>query len=235
MAPLLYADAPAVRARQVLGDACCALWIAAWCWAAVAAHRFLGSLLAPVRGAGDGAADLARQLRGAGGEAARIPVVGEDLAGRLERAAGAADALAAAGLGQAERGAQAVLVVAVALAVLPTLCALAVRVPARVRWARRAGGARYLAAGGAASLLALRALAGAPPRELARLAPDPAGAWRRGEEAAVRELAALELRRLGLDPARLAPGHPDVEHPDVEHPGAALSAPRRGRGGRSAP
>ena len=47
-------------------------------------------------------------------------------------------------------------------------------------------------------LLALRALAGQPLNQLAKLGPDIAQSWRNGDAAAVDALAALELRKLGL-------------------------------------
>src|ERR687890_435369 len=45
-------------------------------------------------------------------------------------------------------------------------------------------------------LLALRAITRRPVRRLLRVAPDPAGSWRRDDREVVRELAALELRSL---------------------------------------
>jgi hypothetical protein len=51
-------------------------------------------------------------------------------------------------------------------------------------------------------LLALRALAGRPLNELAKLGPDIAQSWRNGDAEAVRVLAALELKDLGLRPAK---------------------------------
>ena len=50
----------------------------------------------------------------------------------------------------------------------------------------------------AATLLAARALATAPLPRLAALPAGTGAAWRAGDPAAVRSLAALELRRLGL-------------------------------------
>jgi hypothetical protein len=47
-------------------------------------------------------------------------------------------------------------------------------------------------------LLALRALAGQPLNNLAKLGPDIAQSWRNGDAAAVDALAELELRKLGL-------------------------------------
>ena len=49
-------------------------------------------------------------------------------------------------------------------------------------------------------LFALRALARQPMHLLARISPDPAGAWRRSDPGVVRELALLELRTVGLHP-----------------------------------
>ena len=49
-------------------------------------------------------------------------------------------------------------------------------------------------------LFALRAMATQPMRELARIHPDPAGAWRAKDTAVIRSLATLALRDEGLRP-----------------------------------
>ncbi|MDQ6650632.1 MAG: hypothetical protein M3Z02_11060, partial [Actinomycetota bacterium] len=73
------------------------------------------------------------------------------------------------------------------------------RLPDRLRWAREAGAAARLRAGSLnLELFAVRALAQRPLVELARLGPDPAGAYRRNEPVVVEALAGLELMALGL-------------------------------------
>ena len=67
----------------------------------------------------------------------------------------------------------------------------------RLRYARTAGSA-VVARARDVDLLALRALAHQPTRQLLRVSGDPAAAWRRDDTGVVRELAALELRALGL-------------------------------------
>jgi len=67
----------------------------------------------------------------------------------------------------------------------------------RLSYARTAGSA-VVARARDLDLLALRALAHQPTRQLLRVSGDPAAAWRRDDTGVVRELAALELTTLGL-------------------------------------
>ena len=68
---------------------------------------------------------------------------------------------------------------ALAVALIPILIALAVYVPPRVRFVRRAGaGRRFLDSAADLDLFALRAMTHQPLHVLARVSPDPAGAWR---------------------------------------------------------
>jgi hypothetical protein len=72
--------------------------------------------------------------------------------------------------------------------------------PWRLRWVREASAAARLMRGAEPDLelLAARAVATAPLRRLAALPPGTGEAWRAGDPAAVRALAALEAGRLGL-------------------------------------
>ncbi|WP_146099496.1 hypothetical protein [Kineococcus xinjiangensis] len=193
-----YADLPGMRARQLLGDACCLLWVLASCWAGVLAHRVVSSLAEPALHVAEGAGGLADQLRDAAGTVGRIPLAGRELEGALSGAASRADSVAAAGQQQAELVADVALLSALAVALVPSVLALALRVPRRLRYARRAAAAEALARRGGAELLALRALVGSPPEALARVGADPLAGWRAGDPQVVCALAALELRRLGL-------------------------------------
>ena len=195
-----YADLPGMRARQLLGDACCLLWVAASCWAGVLVHRVVTALAGPARDVADGAGGLAEQLRDAAGTAGDVPLAGEDLGRALAGAASRADSVAAAGREQAGLVGDVALLCALAVALVPSVLALALHLPRRLRYARRAAAAQVLARGGGAELLALRALVGRPPEVLAGVAQDPLGGWRARDPQVVSALAALELRGLGLRP-----------------------------------
>jgi hypothetical protein len=85
-----------------------------------------------------------------------------------------------------------VLVVAVAVVLVAWL-------PWRIRWVQRTRAARRLLAAHAdPALFALRALTNRSLRDLLRVHPDPARAWRAGDPAATAALAQLELAALGL-------------------------------------
>ncbi len=60
------------------------------------------------------------------------------------------------------------------------------------------GEAGFLDSAADLDLFALRAVANQPLHVLARISPDPAGAWRRKDVDVVRRLAALELQDAGL-------------------------------------
>jgi len=195
----LYADRFPVATRQLLTDLLVAAWVGFWIWAAMWLHDLVQRLAAPgakVEDAGNGIAD---NLTEAGSKVDNIPGAGNALAAPFERAAGAARALADAGRQQQEIVDQLALWLAVAVLVAPLGLVLLGWLPLRLRWIRRARSAALLRGGAAGrDLLALRALSNQPVRRIAAIGPDPAGAWRRGDPAAVEALAALELRSLGL-------------------------------------
>ena len=69
----------------------------------------------------------------------------------------------------------------------------------RIRFARRSAETRaLLRLDDGEELLALRALDSAAAAELARISPRPLSAWRAGDSAVVRALAALEARGAGV-------------------------------------
>ena len=206
-----YAADPARRARQLGVDAFVAVFALACVLAGRAVHEAVARLAAPGRRLQDGAGGLADSLRGAGRTASDLPLVGDELSGPLDGAGASADQVAQAGtsLVSAAEGLADLLGVVVAL--LPVALVLALWLPPRLRFARRAGAAqRFLAAGAGEDLLALRALASQPLARLARVSPDPLADWRRGDPTAVTRLAALERRSLGLPPGE-PPGEPPAQ------------------------
>ena len=195
----LYADRPGVGLRQVVTDLLVVAWVGFWIWAATMVYSTVLKLAVPgqkIEGAGEG---MAGGLSDAGDKVDNIPAVGDALASPLDKAAGAAGALADAGRAQQEAVHNLAVTLVVLLLIVPLSLVLFVWLPLRVRWIRRASYATVLRRGrGGRDLLALRALANQPLRRLAAIAPDPANAWRDGDDSIVDSLARLELQTLGL-------------------------------------
>ncbi|MDQ1289971.1 MAG: hypothetical protein QG622_3537 [Actinomycetota bacterium] len=208
-----YATRPLRLAVQVTGDLLMLAWTYLWVTVAISVHDLVVALASAGFRLRDGAGGIAGYLRDAGADAARIPVAGDDLAAPLRSAGGAATNVANAGqqLGDGVTSVATPLALAVAGAMI-----LPFAVPwllARWRYARRAGATAVLARTPAGTrLLALRALATAPPRRLTAIDPDPVSAWVRQDDRVIAALAGLELRRAGRRPPSPArsgegPGH----------------------------
>ena len=194
-----YADVPAVRARQLAADAGWLLLVLASVLAGRAVSAAVSALADPARRFSAGAEDLAGQLRGAGTQVADAPLLGDDLAGPLTRAADGASALSGAGSEQVAALAHLASVLGVVTALAPIVLVTLLRWVPRWRWARRAAAARrWASTPGGRELLALRALQTGSARELLALDAEPAAAWRRGDPEVVARLADLQLRSLGV-------------------------------------
>jgi hypothetical protein len=197
----LYAQLPALRARQVATDVGMLAWTALWIVVARVVYGAVLALAGPGRAVADLGASVAGNMNSAAEAAGSVPVVGDELSAPFDALAETGGAVS--GAGQAAQDAVGTLatVLALVLVVLPVGWLLLRWLPARLRYAREAGVARRLLAGTPdLDILAARALATAP---LARLAALPAGtgaAWHAGDPQAVRALASVELRRLGLRP-----------------------------------
>lgn len=196
----LYAQNPALRLRQLAADVGLLVWTVGWVLAARAAHEAVLLLAGP----GEAVEDLGRSVSGSMGSAAGVaedlPVVGDELASPFEALAEASGSVRGAGQSAQDAVGTLAAVLAVALVVLPVGWLLLRWLPWRTRWVQEATAAgRVLAAGTPdLELLAARAMATAPLPRLAALPPGTGAAWRAGDPAAVRSLAALELDRLGL-------------------------------------
>ena len=197
----IYADLPAVRARQLTADAL-ALAVAV---IAIAAGIAVGSLIA-------GLAEIGRRLESAGSgfgstmsdagsTLGGIPLLGDAVRAPFDEASGAGSVLAAAGRDQQQLASALAIVAGLAVGGLPLLLLAVVWLRPRLRFARRTAELRALGATPeGAELLALRALAEAPLREILAAHPRAVPAWRAGDPAATTALAALALRRAGLRP-----------------------------------
>jgi hypothetical protein len=193
----LYAPSPAVRRRQLAADVGLLAWSVLWVLVARTVHGAVLALAEPGRAVEDLGASVAGSMSSAARAAEDVPVVGDELAAPFEALGSAGGSVG--GAGQAAQDAVGTLatVLAVVLVVLPVGWLLLRWLPWRLGWVRAAGAARRLA-GSDPAVLAARALATAPLDRLADLPPGTADAWRAGDPAATRALAAVELGRLGL-------------------------------------
>ncbi len=203
---VLYADSPARRTAQLVGDLLLVAWIWVWVEVALVVRDATLALATPGREIDAAATGLSGWLRDAGGRVADIPLVGDGVATPFEGAGGAAADLAAAGRSQVEAVGSLAFWLAIAVAGIPIAFALLAYVPQRVRFVRRASAARrFLDDSADLDLLALRAMSRLPLHVLAGVASDPVRAWREGDPDVVRRLARLEAAEAGLRlPERLA-------------------------------
>ncbi|MFC4561649.1 hypothetical protein ACFO4E_07255 [Nocardiopsis mangrovi] len=201
----LYADRRPRFLAQLAADASAVVWTIGWVWAALGLYDLIASLARPgdlLDEAGEGLsthmADAAEQARG-------LPLAGDALAAPLDSVGGAGASLSEAGRDFGAGVTELALTLSLLTAVLPVLVVLAVWLPARAGFVRRATDAvrlRALPADAGARLLALRALSTAPAGRLAALHSDPVAAWQADDPAIVRGLAELELSGMGLHPHR---------------------------------
>jgi hypothetical protein len=197
----LYADRPAHRTRQMLGDVLLLLWVAVWVKVALVVRDTTLLLAKPGQQIAEAGHGLASRLRDAGAAVGGLPVVGDQVKAPFEGAGSAAGKIAQAGTAQVDAVHQLAFWLGLSVGAIPVLVVLAIYVPLRLRFAREAtAGQRFIDAAEDLDLFALRAMARQPMHRLARVSDDPAGAWRRGDPDVVRELALLELRDVGLAP-----------------------------------
>jgi hypothetical protein len=201
----IYASRPGRRAGQVLGDALVLAWVVSWAVVGVLADRTVSLLAGPARETARTAERIAGNFSDAAGQAAQVPGLGEQLRRPFDSASGSLGELIAS----ADRTVVAIERVA-ALAgwltfVIPVAVVLALWLPRRIRFHRRAKAAQtFLDSSADLDLFALRALAAQPMHVIARISPDPVAAWRAGDREVITRLAEVELHRSGLDlPAEL--------------------------------
>lgn len=192
----LYAELPAVRARQLAGDAAVAIWAILWVRAGMALHDLVARLTEPgeaiERAGGSFAGNLSEIADSIGG----VPVVGGALRAPFSTAADAGRLLESAGQTQQEAVMALALWLGVVVAAFPILLVAFTWLPRRVRWIRDATVAADLRDTAVdLRLFAHRAVANRSLRQLRSATSDPGRALAVGD---FRALAAVELRSLGL-------------------------------------
>ena len=195
----LYARHPAVRSRQLAADLGMLAWTVIWLLVARTVHGAVLRLAETGRAIEDLGASVADSMSTAAGVAEDVPFAGDELAGPFQALSDAGGDVSGAGVAAQEAVGTVAFLLAVVLVVLPVGWLLLRWLPWRIDYSREASAAVRLAQGAPdLELLAARALARVSLRQLAALPPGTGAAWREGDPAAVRALAALELRRLGL-------------------------------------
>jgi len=195
----LYAQHPALRARQLAADLGMVGWLVGWVLVARTVHAAVLDLARPGQAVEDLGHSVAGTMSSAADAAQGVPLVGDELSAPFGALADAGSSVT--GAGQAAQDAVGTLagVLAFVLVGLPVGWLLLRWLPWRLRYAREAGAARRMLAGTPdLDVLAARALATAPLPRLAALPAGTGAAWHAGDAAAVRALATLELDRLGL-------------------------------------
>lgn len=200
MALKLYAEIPARRTRQVIGDVWLVVWTVLWIWIAFKLHDLIMNLAGPGTAIASGATDLASSIDSAGDSVAGLPIVGDGLSAPFAAMSSAATVIADAAQAEADAVSKLAFFLPLLLAILAFASFAVFWVPIRIAFVRKANAAQRLVdANEDLDLFALRALARQPLHVLARIDPDPAGAWRRGDTRVIDALAGLELRAEGLN------------------------------------
>lgn len=168
-------------------------------WLGSSVHDLTAELAAPGRILESAGSDLAGRLIDAGSVASDVPLVGGELQDALERGSEAGRSIERAGVEQQRTVATLATTLGWVSGGTPALVVLALWLPKRWRFARRAGHAHRLRETGVGlDVFAFRALARQPLSALARLPKDPAAGWRHRDPEVIAALAELELHQLGL-------------------------------------
>src|ERR1700712_5493633 len=185
----LYAQHPAVRARQLAADVGLVVWLLLWLLVARLVHGAVLALAAPGRAVSDLGNSMSGNLTSAASAARDVPLVGGRLSGPLSSLASTGRSVTGAGQSAQDAVGTLAAVLAVVLVVLPVGWLLLRWLPWRLRWVQEAGAARRLLTGSPdLDLLAARALATAPLPRLAALPVGTGAAWRSGDAGAGRAL-----------------------------------------------
>jgi hypothetical protein len=194
-----YSDFGAQRSRQITVDIVALVFIAAWIWLGVFVHSLvigLSDFGVQMEQAGAG---FRETMTDVGDNLGGVPLIGGGIRGPFDSASDAGATLEAAGASQQVAVQNLATGLGLGIAVLPVIAILVIWLVPRIRFARRASNAKRLVSAGAGiDLLALRALSRQRLTTLTAIDADPMAAWRRGDDAVMRSLAALELKSSGV-------------------------------------
>lgn len=195
----LYSDYGSRRTRQIIGDIVAVGLIALWVWFGVAIFQLVQNLAVFGVRMEEAGAGFRETMSEVGETLGGIPLIGGGIRIPFDGASAAGEALETAGQNQQDAVFQLALFLGIAASILPILMILIVWLIPRIRFIRRAGRAKQVVKSSAGiDLLALRALATEKLSSIAKIDEDALGAWRRGDERVMRQLAELELKSSGI-------------------------------------
>jgi hypothetical protein len=194
----MYSDYGPRRTRQIVVDVVSLALIVGWAWLGATIYALVSELSefgADMQSAGAGFRETMTEV---GENLGGVPLIGSGIRSPFDGASDAGGALETAGQGQQDLVQQLALALGLGVAVLPILM-IVFWLLTRGRFIRRAGRAKALVrAGVGIDLLALRALTNQNIAAIAKIDSDAVGAWRRGDEIVMRQLAGLELESSGI-------------------------------------
>lgn len=195
----LYSDFSGRRTIQIAGDVFAFLVLLGGIVAAVSIHNAITAFDAIGRDVEQSGSGLASTMSDIGESLAAIPLIGGSIRAPFDAASDAGGTLAAAGDDWQRTVHTLAAFTGWTVVGLVVLILLFGWIRPRITGiARRAEAKRLADSPASMDLLAFRALATLPPRDLVHVNADVAGAWRRGDPDAIRQLAALELRASGV-------------------------------------
>jgi hypothetical protein len=195
----IYAKRPARMIGQLLGDGFVLLWTIGWAIVGLFVHRVIEVLATPARETARTALQLAENFRQAAGEAAKVPVAGEQLRRPFDAAAVTLGNLIDSANEQVASIERLALIVGWLVFLIPVTIVVAFWLPRRIRFYRQARASQvFLDTLADLDLFALRAMAVQPLYVLAEISDDPVKAWLSGDRAVINKLAEIELKRDGL-------------------------------------
>lgn len=195
----LYSDYGSRRTRQIIGDIVAIGLIALWVWFGVAIFQLVENLAVFGVRMEEAGAGFRETMSEVGETLGGIPLIGGGIRIPFDGASQAGGALETAGQNQQDAVFQLALFLGISASILPILMILIVWLIPRIRFIRRAGRAKQVVKSQAGiDLLALRALATEKLSSIAKIDEDALGAWRRGDQRVMRQLAELELKSSGV-------------------------------------
>lgn len=195
----IYSDFAGRRTRQIVGDVAAVVAIGLWIWFGVTVFQLVQGLASWGVQMEEAGAGFSGTMQDIGETLGGIPLIGPGIRVPFDGAGSAGQALEEAGQAQQEAVLQLATTLGIGIPLLPILTILAIWLIPRILFIRRAGRAHEVVKAQAGmDLLALRALSTQKLSAILAVDPDALGAWRRGDQAVVRQLAQLELRAAGV-------------------------------------